>query len=149
MLWRNPVPARLLLSFSVELRSGREAPMAGKSPKRMPVSSGDAEGEGEDAPVDADGGSIFADAGDVAGAEGEQGAHADVAEDETEDAAGEGEQNAFRQKLADDAATRCAHGDADGEFTLAARGADEEQVCYVGAGDEQDEADRSEEDEER
>ena len=60
-----------------------------------------------------------------------------------------GEQKAFGQELADDAATRGSHGDADGEFTLAAGGADEQQICHVGAGDEQDEADGSEEDEER
>ena len=42
-----------------------------------------------------------------------------------------------------------AHGDANGEFTLAAGGADEEQIGDVGAGDEQDEADGSEQDEER
>src|SRR5271170_4274565 len=38
LLWRNPVPERLLLSLSVVLRSGREAPMAGNNPKRIPVS---------------------------------------------------------------------------------------------------------------
>ena len=65
---------------------------------------GDAEGEGEDTPIDADGGSVFADAGDVAGAESQQRAHADVAEDETENAAGDGEQDAFGEQLADDAA---------------------------------------------
>ena len=37
--WRKPVPERLLLSFRVEFRSVREALNAGKSPKRMPVSS--------------------------------------------------------------------------------------------------------------
>ena len=57
---------------------------------------GDAEGEGEDAPIDADGGSVFADAGDVAGAEGEQGAHAEIAENGTEDASGEWRAEGFR-----------------------------------------------------
>ena len=41
------------------------------------------------------------------------------------------------------------HGDANGEFTLAAGGADEQQVCHVGASDEEDETDGSKEDEER
>ena len=39
LLWRNPVPERLLLSFSVEFKSEREALKAGNSPKRMPVSN--------------------------------------------------------------------------------------------------------------
>ncbi len=149
LLWRKPVPERLLLSLRVVLRSGREAPMAGKSPKRMPVKQRDAEGEEEDAPVDADGGSVFADAGQAGGADGEQGANAGVAEDEAEDAAGEGEDDAFGEELTDDAGAARAHGGADGEFTLAAGGADEQKIGDVGAGDEQDEADGSEQDEER
>ena len=123
--------------------------MAGKSPKRMPVNSGDAEGEEEDAPVDADGGAVLADARNIARADGEQRADADEAEDEAEDAAGEGEQNAFGEQLADDARAAGSHGGANGEFTLAAGGADEQKIGDVGAGDEEDEADGSEEDEER
>jgi hypothetical protein len=37
--WRNPVPERLLLSLSEVTRSVRDALNAGKSPKRIPVSS--------------------------------------------------------------------------------------------------------------
>ena len=96
LLWRKPVPERLLLSLSVELRSGREAPMAGKSPKRMPVSSEMPRVKSEDAPVEADGGSVFADAGEIGGADGEQRAHAGVAEDEAENAAGDARARCFR-----------------------------------------------------
>ena len=101
----------------------------------------DDEGEGEDAPVDADGGSGFADAWDVAGVDGEKPAHTDVAEDETEDAAGEGEEDAFGKQLTDDVSAACAERDADGELALASCGADEEEICDVGAGDEEDESD--------
>ena len=109
---------------------------------------GDAEGESEDAPVDTDGGSMFADAGKAGGADGEQGANAGVAEDEAEDAAGEGEDDAFGQQLTDDARAARAHGGANGEFTLAAGGADKQKVGDVGAGDEENEADGAEKDEE-
>jgi hypothetical protein len=148
LLWRNPVPERLLLSLSVVLRSGREAPMAGKSPKRMPVRS-DAEGEEEDAPVDADREPCSPMRGRSAGLTGEQRAHAHIAEDEAEDAAGDGEDDAFGEELADDAGAAGAHGGTDGEFTLAAGGPDEQEIGDVGAGDEQDEADGSEQDKER
>ncbi len=147
LLWRKPVPERLLLSFSVELRSGREAPMAGKRPKRMPVSSEMPRVKSEHAPVDADGGAVFADAGNVARADGEQSAHADEAEDQAEDTAGDGEQNAFGEQLADDAPAARAHGGPNGEFAFAAGGADQQQIGDVGAGDEQHEAHRSEQDE--
>ena len=56
----------------------------------------DGEGEEEDAPVEGDGGAVFADAGEIGGADGEQGAHADIAEDEAEDAAGDSEARCFR-----------------------------------------------------
>ncbi len=92
---------------------------------------------------------MFADAGEAGGADGEQGANAGVAEDEAEDAADEGEDDAFGQQLTDDACAARAHGGANGEFTLAAGGADKEKVGDVGAGDEQNEADGAEEDEER
>ena len=122
--------------------------MAGKSPKRMPVKSEIAEREEEDAPVEADGGSVFADAGQAGGGDGEQRAHAGVAKDEAEHAAGDREDDGFGEELADDTGAAGAHGGADGEFTLAAGSADEQEIGDVGAGDEEDEADGSEKDEE-
>ena len=96
----------------------------------------------KNAPVDADGGPMLADARNVAGVEGEQGAHADEAEDESEDTSGDGEQNAFREQLADDARAARSHGGTNGEFTLASCSADEQEIGDVGAGDEEDEARR-------
>ena len=133
------MPERLLLSLSEELRSGRGAD-GGERPKRMPVTSEDTEGEGEHAPVNADGRAVFADARNVARADGEQGAHAGEAEHQPEDAAGEGEQNAFSEQLADDARAAGSHRGTNGEFALASGGADEQKVGDVGAGDEQHEA---------
>ena len=72
-----PVPARLLLSLSVELRSVRDTLKAGNRPKRMPVTQRDRQGEGEHAPVHADGGAVFADARQAGGTDGQQRAHAD------------------------------------------------------------------------
>src|SRR5271163_3544227 len=91
---------------------------------------------------------MFADAGQAGGADGEQGANAGVAEDEAEDAADEGQDDAFGQQLTDDACAARAHGGANGEFTLAAAGADKEKVGDVGTGDEENEADGAKEDEE-
>ncbi len=149
LLWRNPVPERLLLSLRVVLRSGREAPMAGKRPKRMPVSSEMPSVKSEYAPVEADGGAMFADAGKAGGTDGQQRAHANVAEHEAEDAAGDGKHHAFGEQLADDAGAAGTHGGADGEFALAAGGAHEQEIGDVGAGDEQHEADRAEKDQQR
>ena len=149
LLWRNPVPERLLLSLSVVLRSGREAPMAGKSPKRMPVRRETPRVKRRTRQSRPTAAPFSPMRGRSAGRDGEQRAHAGVAEDEAEDAAGEREDDAFGEQLADDAGAAGAHGGADGEFTLAAGGADEEEIGDVGAGDEQDEADGSEEDEER
>ena len=91
---------------------------------------------------------MFADTGKARGADSEQGANAGVAEDEAEDAAGQREDDAFGQQLTDDARAARAHGGANGEFTLAAGCAHEQKVGDVGAGDEENEADRAEQDEE-
>ena len=109
----------------------------------------DAEGEGEHPPIDADGGAMLADAGNIAGAEGQQAAHADEAEHQSEDPSGDGEQNAFREQLADDARAAGSHGGANGEFTLASCSADQQKIGDIGAGDEKDEAHGSDEHEKR
>ena len=89
LLWRNPVPERLLLSLSVELRSGREALMAGKSPKRMPVNTDTPRVKASTRQSMADRGAVFADARNVSWADRQQRAHADEAEYQAEHPAGE------------------------------------------------------------
>ncbi len=61
LLWWNPVPARLLLSFSVELRSGRDAPMAGNRPNKYAGEERDPEREDEHPPINRDCAAILAD----------------------------------------------------------------------------------------
>ena len=53
----------------------------------------------------------------------------------------------FGQQLTDDACAARAHGGANGEFTLAAGGADKQKIGDIGAGDEQNEADGAQKDE--
>ena len=109
----------------------------------------DAEGEEQHAPVEPDGGSAFANKGQVGGADGEQGANADVADKKAEDASAEREHEALGEQLANDADAAGTHGSADGELPLAAGGTHEQQIGDVGAGDEQDEAHSSEQNEQR
>ena len=148
MLWRKPVPERLLLSLRAVWRSTREASDGGEEPEENAGEERDSEGEEEDAPVEADGGPVFADAGQSGGGDGEERAHAGVAKDEAKNAARDREDDGFGEELADDTGAAGTHGGADGEFTLAAGGADEEEIGDVGAGDEEDEADGSEKHEE-
>ena len=65
------------------------------------------------------------------------------------DAAGERQQHAFGQQLADDAAAAGADRGADRDLALPAGGADQQQVGDVGAGDQQHEADRAEQHQQR
>ena len=77
---------------------------------------------------------------------GGEGAQGGVGEARAEGSAGEGEDQAFEQKFAGDAAPAGAEGGADGEFLAAAVGAHEEEVGDVGAGNQQDHADGAHED---
>ncbi len=113
---------------------------AGATPKRMPVSSESAKakpmtrGEGAAsmgtfcAPGNASASSMRAPA---------------IGHAQPGDAAEAGEQNAFGEQLADDAAALRAEGGADGHLRAAAHAADEQQVGDVGAGDEKDQCRRS------
>jgi hypothetical protein len=64
------------------------------------------------------------------------------------DAAERGEEEAFGEKLADEAGTRCAESGADGGFAEALAGAGHQQIRDVGAADEEDEGDSAGEEEE-
>src|SRR5579872_2479707 len=108
-----------------------------------------AESEGKDAPIESDSGAVFPHPRQVGRADGEQRTDAGIAEDRTKHATREREQNAFRQELAHDADGTGSHGGADGELPLSSRGAHEQEIRHVGARDQQDEADGSEEYEQR
>ncbi len=72
------------------------------------------------------------------GKEAEEQAVGPDGEDEAGGAAGEGEEKAFDEKLADDAAAAGAEREADGDFLFARGGAGDEEAGDVGAGDEED-----------
>ena len=62
---------------------------------------------------------------------------------------GDGEKNAFGEQLADDTCTACAQCRANRELAPTACGAHQQEVCHVGAGDEQDQPDRPEQHKQR
>ena len=59
-------------------------------------------------------------------------------EQDAEDAAGDGEQHAFSEHLAEQLGARGSEGEADGHLALTAGGLGEEQIGDVGAGDAED-----------
>jgi hypothetical protein len=67
-------------------------------------------------------------------------------EGDSECASGEREDEAFGEELTNDAEARGSEGLADGEFAGADGGACEEEIRYVGTGNEQHESDDSHED---
>ena len=72
------------------------------------------------------------------------GAHAEGRQGQADDAAQAREQQALDQELPDDLEPRRAEGEAHGDLRLPRRGARQQHVRDVGAGDQQDEADRDE-----
>ena len=80
---------------------------------------------------------------------GEKQADAPLRDDEPESGADEGEQQTFGQELRGKIGTRGAEGRAYGKFLAARDGTREEQVGDVGAGDEEYEADGTEQNEEQ
>ena len=92
---------------------------------------------------------MLADAGKAGRVDGEQRANAERAEAEAEHAAGQRQHHALGQQLPNDAAAAGADRRADRDLALAARGAHEQQVRDVGAGDQQHKADRAQQDEQR
>ena len=109
----------------------------------------DGKGEGEYAPIDADGGAVFANTRQAGRAHGQQGAHSHEAEQQAKNAASDGEQDAFGEQLADDACPAGSECGADRKFASASRGADQQKISHVGAGDEKHEADRAKQHQQR
>ena len=71
----------------------------------------------------------------------EQCAHTDLRHENTDGAAGESHERALREQLSRDAETTCAERHADGHLSAPRRGADEQQVGDVRAGDQEHECD--------
>ena len=105
----------------------------------------DGESEEQHLPIDAD----FGDAGDAAGIGGDQQAESAEGQQNAEDGAGEGEQDAFDDELLKEASQPGADGSADGDFAAAGFGARQQEVGHIDAGDEENEANRAEEHEHR
>ena len=86
---------------------------------------------------------MFADAGNIAWADGQQSAQTNVAKQQAEDAAGEREQHAFREQLQNNAPWPGSHRRANGELALAAGSMNQKQIGDVRAGNQQHQAHRA------
>ena len=71
---------------------------------------------------------------------------AEVGDDQARDAAKDGENDAFGQRLADETAARCSEGETDGGLRAARRSSRQQEIGDICAGDEQDEATDPEQD---
>ena len=70
--------------------------------------------------------------------------NAENRENNSQRASAKREQDTFREQLANDAASAGAQGCAHGDFFAAGDGAGEQEICNVGAGDQEDERDGAE-----
>ena len=93
------------------------------------------EGVEEDSPIDAYGEIEWNGRGEV---ECREATGCCQGEEDSEDAAGEGEEDAFEEHLAEETGPGGSEGDADGHLTLTAVGLGEEEIGDVGAGDAKD-----------
>ena len=146
---RKPMPERLLLSLSVAARLGLDALIAGTRPKRIPVSTETPRVKSRTVGSRVTAEPVFADAGKIAGVDGEQQADADESENEAQQASGQRERKALGQQLADDLEASGAERGAGCEFALSYRGAHQQEIGDVGAGNEKNEADRAEQNQQR
>ena len=107
----------------------------------MPVPSETPQREHQHAPVHADQPAVLPDARESGGVDGEQRANADDAEDGAEHAAGERQDDALGEQLTHDAAAAGANCRPDSDLSTPAGRAHEQQVGNVRARNQQDEAD--------
>src|SRR6266704_375961 len=98
--------------------------------------------EEQDAPIHAD----FTDARKPCGSDGRKNAQRGIGEAQTNSAAEQSEKDAFEQKIGSDARAAGTQRATDGELLTAAFDADEQQIGDIGAGDQEDHADRTHED---
>ncbi len=112
--------------------------MAGARPNTAPAEDGEREGGCQHVPVQAGAqGEILASVGQQQGQE----AYAPEGQEESQNAAGGSQQDAFGEKLADHAHTSGADAEAHGHLAPAGGGAREQQVRGVGAGEGEEQAD--------
>jgi hypothetical protein len=100
-------------------------------------------GEGQNAPIQADQRAFLTHTRQVGCVHTEERANSHDAENAARGRARQGQQDAFGEELADDASASGADGDADGDLPAACHGAGQQQVGDVGAGDQQHETDRA------
>ena len=103
------------------------------------------QGEEKDARIDMN----FIGAWQSIGEKSKGGLRAPSREKDAERTSGKGEQNTFRKKLADDAIGIRAERGTNGELPAARGGASEQKIGHIGASDQKNETDRSEEHEEK
>ena len=132
-----------VLLLSAGSRSTRAGPPGRDQAEQEGGQHGDAEGEGQDMGIEA---------------HRQPGARHDQAEQEAQDPARheqaerapeQRQEQALREQLPHQAATAGAEGEADRDLPLPARGAGQEQVADVGAGDQQHQADDRHQDRQR
>ncbi len=104
---------------------------------------GESEGEAEQAKVEAD---VQRESFKAAGDHAEQQPVGDSGEADAERAADQGEDQALRKKLPDDAGAPCSERLTNGELARTRGGAGEQKIGDVGAGDEQDQRNDGHED---
>ncbi len=127
------------------VQPGRERTPGGDEAERDSGHHGHHGGEGEDGRVDAD----LVGSRDVGGERGEQGLQAEVGQADPGERAQHREENALRQELAQQAPPRRAQGEADRDLPLPVGGPGQQEVGDVGAGDQEDEGDRPEQQHQR
>ncbi len=115
----------------------------GQQPERDARQQRDRDRVGDDQTVETD----LAEQRDVRGLGRHEGARRPGGEDEADTRAREPQHERLGQQLPEEPGARGAEGGAQRELLLARRGAREEQVGHVGAGDEEHEADGTQEDE--
>ncbi len=115
-------------------------------PEHQPRDDRHGHRERQHPPIERHDGSGLADTGETSGVHGEQRADARHAQRHAKYAAGQREQDAFGQQLADDAAAPRADRRTNGNFTLTSRRAGEQQVGDVCACNQQHQRNRAQQD---
>src|SRR5260370_21902668 len=111
----------------------------GNGAKQDAGEEGNEKREKQDWRINAD----FTDARKPRGSHSRKNAQRAISEAHTDGAAEQAENDAFEQKIRSDASAAGAQGGADGELLTAAFDADEQQIGDIGAGDQEDHADRA------
>ena len=134
-------PAAAFLERALQVR--RRGVDRGREPEQHARQHRDDEGEDHHRPVDPD----LVAARQVADVHRHQGAHAEVGQEQPHHAAGQRDDDALGEELPEQALPRGAERGAHRDLLRPRRGAGQQQVGHVGAGDEEHEPHRAEKDE--